>query len=141
MLGHTGMWATHSQKHLSCSERSQDLCDQSESAWWESFLLCINFDAAWVYCDSVISHLLVFKLMNLLLIIFFNHVSLLAVQLFFLIQKSDFINFLFIIFVFYQWWSFCWYYHDKNVFKFSHMFFWSFFSCLISCIISKNWLV
>ena len=54
-----------------------------DTVWWKSFLLCINFDAAWVCCSSMISHLLIFRLMNLLLIIFFNHVSLLAVQFFF----------------------------------------------------------
>ena len=83
MLDHTDTWMIHSQKHLSCSEKLQDLCNWNRFAWWESFLLCINFDAAWACCDLVISHLLVFRLMSLLLIVFFNHVSLLAVQLFF----------------------------------------------------------
>ena len=112
-----------------------------DTVWWKSFLLCINFDAAWTCCDLMISHLLVFRLMSLSFIVFFSHVSLLAVQLFFLTWKSDFINFLLIAFVFCQWWDFCWYCHDKNIFKSFHMFFWSFLSCLISCAADENWLI
>ena len=103
MLNLHDMWMICNQKHSSCSKKSQNLYSWSKSVWWKSFLLCINLDAAWAHCDLMISHLLVFKLMNLLFIIFFSHVLLFAVQLFFLTWRSDFISFSLIAFVFCQW--------------------------------------